>query len=217
MAAAQGRGGVASAPMHPRRARNAPAQKGTPKPAMPTLTSEEVKDKEALLKALQDSDEGRCRALLQHNEFEGINQLDSEGRSMLTLAIFKKLPEELGIEILSHPGFGEVNNVDRWGNTALTLAASNSMPSLCIAVVAHPSFTNVNCKDKWGATALHWAADRDLGSVCTAILSKPGFVETKAVAFSFCFENRTALQRAEEKGCRAAAKAIREHLALSKW
>lgn len=178
---------------------------------LPELSAEDVADKEALIKAANQRDEGRCRALLAHPDFAGVDEKDSDGRTALHVATLRRLPEDLGAEILKHPGFKDVNAVDRWGNTALTLAASNSLGQVCLAILERDDFVAINCKDKWGATALHWAADRDLGPVCTAILANPGFVEANTVAFSFCFENRTALQRAEEKGCATAVEAIKKH------
>jgi len=185
---------------------------GSSRHRLPALNPEEVADKQALIKAANQRDELRCRALVLHPEFGGVGEKDPDGRTALHVATLRKLPEDLCIEILKHPGFKDVNAVDRWGNTILTLAASNSLANLCLALLEREDFTALNIKDKWGATALHWAADRDLGPVCSAILANPGFVEAHTVAFSFCFENRTALQRAEEKGCTDAAAAIRAHL-----
>lgn len=182
---------------------------------LPTLTPQDVADRQALLKAAGQRDEARCRALLLHPDFLHVNEKDSDGRTALHVATLRKLPEDLCIEILKHPQFKDVNAVDRWGNTILTLAASNSNSNFCLALLEREDFNAVNVKDKWGATALHWAADRDLGPVCGAILANPAFVEAHTVAFSFCFENRTALQRAEEKGCNDAAEAIRNHLSLT--
>ncbi|CAJ1412750.1 unnamed protein product [Effrenium voratum] len=114
--------------------------------------------------------------------------------------------------ILNRDDFTEVNAVDQFGYTILSLAASNGMVNVCKAVLDHPEFTQVNSKDKWGATALHWAAASNLGSVCTAILEHPAFVEAHVVAFSFKFENQTALQVAEERGCGDAEQAIKKAL-----
>jgi len=184
------------------------------KDKLPALSPEEVADRMALITAANQRNELKVRALIANPDFQGANQKDSDGRTALHVATLRKMPEDVCLEILKHPDFKDVNAVDRWGNTILTLAASNSHSKLCLAIIENEDFTAINIKDKWGATALHWAADRDLGDVCAAIMACPGFVEAHTVAFSFCFENRTALQRAEEKGCLAAADAIRKHLSL---
>ncbi|CAJ1460808.1 unnamed protein product [Effrenium voratum] len=120
--------------------------------------------------------------------------------------------QDVCLGILNRDDFTEVNAVDQFGYTILSLAASNGMVNVCKAVLDHPEFTQVNSKDKWGATALHWAAASNLGSVCTAILEHPAFVEAHVVAFSFKFENQTALQVAEERGCGDAEQAIKKAL-----
>eukprot|EP00435_Cladocopium_sp_Y103_P067287 s972_g29.t2 len=111
--------------------------------------------------------------------------------------------------------------LESFGYTILSLAASNGMVAVCKAILDHPEFTQVNSKDlaawpddKWGATALHWAAASNLGSVCTSILEHPAFVEAHVVAFSFKFENQTALQVAEERGCSDAEQAIKKALSV---
>lgn len=120
--------------------------------------------------------------------------------------------QDICLSILNRDDFTEVNAVDQFGYTILSLAASNGMVSVCKAVLEHPEFTQVNSKDKWGATALHWAAASNLGAVCSAILEHPAFVEAHVVAFSFKFENQTALQVAEERGCSDAEQAIKKAL-----
>lgn len=177
--------------------------------ALPTLTSEEASEPNAFIDAANRRDERRCRALLAHKDFLGINQKDAQERSVLHVAILKKLPEDLCIAILNHPDFREVNAVDQFGYTCLALAASNAMGGLCLAILESPNFLEVNKKDKWGATALHWAASTNLPTVCTALLEHPAFVEAHVTAFSFKFENQTALQVAQERGCAEAAEAIK--------
>ncbi|CAE8618525.1 unnamed protein product, partial [Polarella glacialis] len=86
------------------------------------------------------------------------------------------------------------------------------MVNVAKGILDHNEFSQVNVKDKWGATALHWAAASNLGSVCTGILEHPAFVEANVVAFSFKFENQTALQVAEERGCSDAEQAIKKIL-----
>eukprot|EP00913_Durusdinium_trenchii_P033809 g31648.t1 len=133
------------------------------------------------------------------------------------------LRQDICLSILNRDDFTEVNAIDQFGYTILSLAASNSMVGVCKAILDHPEFTQVNSKDWthldwffkiWGATALHWAAASNLGSVCTGILEHPAFVEAHVVAFSFKFENQTALQVAEERGCADAEQAIKKALSV---
>jgi len=192
-----------------RRANEAKAASTGP---LPKLSLEELEDPVALINAANRGDELRCRAILKHNDYIGINEKGDDGRSALLVATLRKLPEDLCLEILRHPHFKEVNAVDRWGNSALINAASKGLGTLCEAVLDRGEFTSVNCKDKWGATALHWAADMNLGGVCEKLLAHPDFIEANMVAFSFCFENKTALQVAEGRGNTLAAEVIRKHL-----
>ncbi|CAJ1380511.1 unnamed protein product [Effrenium voratum] len=179
---------------------------------LPVLTSQEVQEPGVFVNAATQRDERKCRALLAHKDFNRVDDKDSEHRTAVHICILKKMPEDVCLGILNRDDFTEVNAVDQFGYTILSLAASNGMVNVCKAVLDHPEFTQVNSKDKWGATALHWAAASNLGSVCTAILEHPAFVEAHVVAFSFKFENQTALQVAEERGCGDAEQAIKKAL-----
>merc|ERR1712217_312322 len=104
-----------------------------------------------------------------------------------------------------------VNAVDTFGNTLLIFAASKGMAELCMAVLDREDFTGINAQDKWGGTALHWAADQDLDGVCEAMLSHPEFVEANRRAWSFAFEDKTALDVAQGRKCQKSAVVIRKH------
>jgi len=179
---------------------------------LPVLTSQEVQEPQVFVTAAGQKNEKKCRALLAHKDFNRMDDKDSEQRTAVHICILKKMPEDICLSILNRDDFTEVNAVDQFGYTILSLAASNGMVSVCKAVLEHPEFTQVNSKDKWGATALHWAAASNLGAVCSAILEHPAFVEAHVVAFSFKFENQTALQVAEERGCSDAEQAIKKAL-----
>jgi len=179
---------------------------------LPKLTAEDLAEPMALIRAANKGDQLLCRAILQHDGFIGMNEKDDDGRSTLLVATLRKLPEDLCLLIWRHPNFKAVNEVDRWGNTALISAAAKGFATLCEAVLDREDFSAVNCKDKWGATALHWAADMNLSAVCEKLLTHADFVEANMVAFSFCFENKTALQVAEGRGNSQAAEVIRKHL-----
>jgi len=178
---------------------------------VPALSEEELADPQAMINAASKKDAMRVRAFAANKEYRGINEQDADGRSTLMVAALKKLPEDVCIAILKHPKFDGFNVTDRWDNTALTLAASNGLSNVCQAIISSEEFTSINQKDKWGATCLHWAADCNLGPVCAAIVSHPRFIGTHQMAFSFRFENKTALQVAEERGNKQAADAIRSN------
>ncbi|CAE7295828.1 unnamed protein product [Symbiodinium pilosum] len=114
--------------------------------------------------------------------------------------------------IAKHRDFNEANAVDTFGYTLLILAASKGMSQVCHAILDRDDFVGVNAQDKWGATALHWAADQDLANVCEKILSHPEFVEGNRRAWSFAFEDKTALDVALHRNCKAAAEVIRRHV-----
>lgn len=181
---------------------------------LPVLNSQEVQEPGVFVAAASQKDERKCRALLAHKDFNRMDDKDSEQRTAVHICILKKMPEDISLNILNRDDFTEVNAIDQFGYTILSLAASNGMVGVCKAVLDHPEFTQVNSKDKWGATALHWAAASNLGSVCTSILEHPAFVEAHVVAFSFKFENQTALQVAEERGCADAEQAIKKALSV---
>ncbi|CAE7307466.1 pgk-1 [Symbiodinium necroappetens] len=181
---------------------------------LPVLTSQEVQEPQVFVTAAGQKNEKKCRALLAHKDFNRMDDKDSEQRTAVHICILKKMPEDICLSILNRDDFTEVNAVDQFGYTILSLAASNGMVSVCKAVLEHPEFTQVNSKDKWGATALHWAAASNLGAVCSAILEHPAFVEAHVVAFSFKFENQTALQVAEERGCSDAEQAPKMQVRL---
>jgi len=181
---------------------------------LPVLNSQEVQEPGVFVAAASQKDERKCRALLAHKDFNRMDDKDSEQRTAVHICILKKMPEDISLNILNRDDFTEVNAIDQFGYTILSLAASNGMIGVCKAVLDHPEFTQVNSKDKWGATALHWAAASNLGSVCTSILEHPAFVEAHVVAFSFKFENQTALQVAEERGCSDAEQAIKKALSV---
>eukprot|EP00913_Durusdinium_trenchii_P009725 g9137.t1 len=125
------------------------------------------------------------------------------GRTALHLVMLKKLPEDLCLAIAKHKDFNEVNAVDTFGYTQLILAASKGMSQVCKAILDRDDFVGINAQDKWGATALHWAADQDLAEVCEKILSHPEFVEGNRRAWSFAFEDKTALDVALNRNCKA--------------
>lgn len=181
---------------------------------LPVLNSQEVQEPGVFVAAASQKDERKCRALLAHKDFNRMDDKDSEQRTAVHICILKKMPEDICLNILNRDDFTEVNAIDQFGYTILSLAASNGMVAVCKAILDHPEFTQVNSKDKWGATALHWAAASNLGSVCTSILEHPAFVEAHVVAFSFKFENQTALQVAEERGCSDAEQAIKRALSV---
>lgn len=103
--------------------------------------------------------------------------------------------------------------MDEFGNTLLMLAASKRHAELCHVLLKRKDLAIINNKDRWGATALHWAADQDLGDVCTAILAHSDFGEVGRRAFSFAFEDRTALDVARNRNCKSAIHAIEAHFA----
>lgn len=181
---------------------------------LPVLNSQEVQEPGVFVAAASQKDERKCRALLAHKDFNRMDDKDSEQRTAVHICILKKMPEDICLNILNRDDFTEVNAIDQFGYTILSLAASNGMVAVCKAILDHPEFTQVNSKDKWGATALHWAAASNLGSVCSSILEHPAFVEAHVVAFSFKFENQTALQVAEERGCSDAEQAIKKALSV---
>ncbi|CAK9045875.1 unnamed protein product [Durusdinium trenchii] len=188
-----------------------PRPKAVPAP-LPALREEDVANSYALLEAAEARDEGRCRALVQHPNFRHVNQKTKEGRTALHLVMLKKLPEDLCLAIAKHKDFNEVNAVDTFGYTQLILAASKGMSQVCKAILDRDDFVGINAQDKWGATALHWAADQDLAEVCEKILSHPEFVEGNRRAWSFAFEDKTALDVALNRNCKAAAEVIRKHV-----
>ncbi|CAE7949545.1 Ankrd26 [Symbiodinium sp. KB8] len=179
---------------------------------VPNLRDEEVANPGALLEAADARDEGRCRALVQHPSFRHINEKLKDGRTALHVAMLRKLPEDLCLAIATHKDFNETNAVDTFGYTLLILAASKGMSQVCNAVLDRDDFVGVNAQDKWGATALHWAADQDLADVCEKMLSHPEFVEGNRRAWSFAFEDKTALDVALHRNCKAAADVIRRHV-----
>lgn len=179
---------------------------------LPSLTAEDLANPQALLEAADQRNEPRCRALIAHAGFKHINQKSADGRTAPHVAMLRKLPEDVCLAILKHPDFDAVNAVDTFGYTLLILAASKGMSEVCTAVLECDRFTGINAQDKWGGTALHWAADQDLGDVCEKILSHPEFVEGNRRAWSFAFEDKTALDVAEHRNCRAAAEVIRRYL-----
>jgi len=179
---------------------------------LPTLTPQDLDDPNALLEAADRREEMRCRALVQNPFFKHINQKMKEGRTALHVAMLRKLPEDLCLSIAKHKGFTEANAVDTFGYTLLILAASKGMAEVCNAILDRDDFAGVNAQDKWGATALHWAADQDLATVCDKLLSHPEFVEANRRAWSFAFEDKTALDVAVNRNCKAAAAVIRKHL-----
>ncbi|CAE7747663.1 unnamed protein product [Symbiodinium sp. CCMP2592] len=179
---------------------------------VPNLRDEEVANPQALLEAADVRDEGRCRALVQHPGFRHINEKLKDGRTALHVAMLRKLPEDLCLAIATHKDFNETNAVDTFGYTLLILAASKGMSQVCKAVLDRDDFVGVNAQDKWGATALHWAADQDLADVCEKMLSHPEFVEGNRRAWSFAFEDKTALDVALHRNCKAAADVIRRHV-----
>ncbi|CAK9036051.1 Putative ankyrin repeat protein RF_0922 [Durusdinium trenchii] len=174
------------------------------KAPLPALREEDVANSYALLEAgvLQ----------VQHPNFRHVNQKTKEGRTALHLVMLKKLPEDLCLAIAKHKDFNEVNAVDTFGYTQLILAASKGMSQVCKAILDRDDFVGINAQDKWGATALHWAADQDLAEVCEKILSHPEFVEGNRRAWSFAFEDKTALDVALNRNCKAAAEVIRKHV-----
>lgn len=179
---------------------------------LPNLTAEELANPQALLEAADQRDEPRCRALVQNKDFKHINEIGSDRRTALHMCLLRKLPEDLCLSILKHPEFNQINAIDTFGNTILIFAASKGMSDLCITILEHDDFMGINAQDKWGATALHWAADQDLATVCEAILSHPEFVEANRRAWSFSFEDKTALDVAKNRRCAATADVIRKHV-----
>lgn len=216
-------GAVASTPASPAWGSGVPSsvvRKAKPKvasatAALPALTPEELAEPNCLLEAAGKRDEQRCRAIVASASFKFVNRKNAEGRTAIHVAMLKKLPQDLCVAMLKRSDFTEVNCVDGFGYTLLILGASKGMSELCKAVLEREDFTLVNAKDKWGATALHWAADQDLADVCEAILRNPGFCEANRRAFSFAFEDKTALDVADHRNCRSAAEAIRKHLESS--
>lgn len=188
-----------------------PSQRGSAGPP-PFIRAADLSNPRALLEAADKADEQLCRALVTHSDFKFINEKSENGRTAVHMCVLKKLPEDLCLSILNHKDFKEVNAVDAFGNTLLICAASKGMTELCMAILARQDFTGVNVQDKWGATVLHWAADLNLGGVCEAVLSHPKFVEATRRAWSFAFEDKTALEVAVNRKCTAAAEVIRRHL-----
>ncbi|CAE8588128.1 unnamed protein product [Polarella glacialis] len=195
--------------------RNAPGvvgRRGKPKGAaiavpLPTLTAQDLASATALLEAADQRNEGKCRALVQNPGFRFINEKSKDGRTALHLCMLRKLPEDLCLSIARHPEFIQVNAVDTFGYTLLILAASKGMGEVALAILDNDSFIGMNAQDKWGASALHWAADQDLAQVCEKLLENPQFVEGNRRAWSFAFEDKTALDVAEHRNCKAAAEA----------
>lgn len=177
-----------------------------------TVTPDDLTDPDALISAAEKRNEAKCKALVAHADFKYINQKSKDGRTALHVALLKKLSEDLTLSILNHESFREVDAVDEFGNTLLMLAASKGQTNLCKAILARSDFTVINNKDKWGGTALHWAADQDLGEVCEAIMRHRGFVEAGRRAFSFAFEDKTALDVAKHRNCKSAIQAIEANM-----
>merc|ERR1712079_537557 len=110
--------------------------------AMPpaVLTEDDLDNPSALVEAANRKDERRCRALIAHKDFNGINEKDSERRSTLHVAALRRLSQDLCMSILKHPDFTEINCVDQFGHTVLSTAASTGMKELRLAILENEDF-----------------------------------------------------------------------------
>lgn len=125
-----------------------------------TLTlvrSEEKVTQHSLQVAVEGAEESLALTLLQLPQPHGLNESDSEGRSLLHKALLWD-KTKVALALLERQDFVKVNDADLYGKTALHHAAERGRLDICQRLLGREDFWQAQARTWAGATAMDLAA-----------------------------------------------------------